>query len=79
MIIKAGATLPNGAIIVDYTRLGGPEESEGVVLAIRQDSTPDPYVTWRMDMKTGECFWGHYFHASSFHKAYADFIDRSKP
>lgn len=75
LTIKAGERLPNGAIIVVYKRL---KDHEGVVLAIREDKTPEPYVTWRFDMSTGEAYWGHYFHASSFDKAYDDFLERAR-
>lgn len=72
-IIRAGEKLPNGAIIIDYARISG---DEGAVLALRLDSPVDPYVTWKMDMKTGECYWGHYFHAASFLNAVDDFVAR---
>lgn len=72
-IIKAGARLPNGAIIIDYARVSG---NEGAVLAMREDSDYDPYVTWRFDMTNGECYWGHYFEAVEFLAAVDDFIER---
>lgn len=68
--LRPGSELNNGARLVSIERIG---DDEAVVLAVRPEST-DHYVTWRVDTRTGECYWGHYF--TSFMKATADFFER---
>jgi hypothetical protein len=51
-----GATLPNGAIVLDYSPV---PRALGVVLTVVPGS-PDPYATWRVDYD-GTAFWGDYF------------------
>ena len=69
--LRPGQRLINHAIIVAVRKV---TEREGVVLAIRP-GVNDPYVTWRIDLESGECFWGHYF--INYDKASGDFIRRS--
>ena len=61
----------NGATLVAVRKV---RDNESVILAIVEGG--EPYVTWRMDTKTGDTYWGHYFHFSAFAASYEDFVRR---
>lgn len=72
VVLKPGTKLANGAILITHRKR---DDHEGVVLAIQEDSG-DAYITWRIDLRTGDTYWGHYFNARSFDLAYKDYLER---
>jgi hypothetical protein len=71
---KRGATVANGATIIDIKRAWDP--SGFVVLCLRTDTQADPYVTWiaRMDGDAIICTGGRYF--DQLKDAVVDFSSR---
>jgi hypothetical protein len=64
----AGTRLRNGATLIAF-KTG--RERQGVVLAMRGGE----YVTWAVDTRTGDAYWGHYFQ-QDFAAAAADYQKR---
>lgn len=54
---RSGEALANGAIVADVRRT---DTDEAVVLALTNGMAGDPFVVWRMDLKTGNTYNGDY-------------------
>lgn len=73
-----GASLPNGATVVDFTSDPFGDAHGGVVLCTAGNMSADPFVTWNWWVNTeGEicCSSGHYF--DRLEPAVADFSKRA--
>lgn len=63
-------TLKNGATEIARIEING----KIVVMAKRDDSSYEPFATWRMD-EEGNTYWGHYF--KTHNEAVTDMLARA--
>lgn len=67
VLVMPGDVLPNGATVIEC--MGD------IVLAMWSKGYKTEYVTWKIDLETRECFWGHYY--ESIRSAVEDYSGRT--